>query len=216
MKEYSHYLFDADGTLIDTTELIYQCFLYTCKKFCNKEVSRVEVIKNIGLTLRSQMEVYFGPLTEERFSELAGEHMKYQLSIYPRYLKLFPTVIEGLALLRGRGKHCGIVTSRRRQTLDLYLKKTGIYDFFEVFVTPESTKKHKPEPEPLLEAMALFQIGDKSNVLMVGDSEFDIECGSRAGVDTAFVNWSHSDAMSFNFKPTQVIDDFMQLCSPAA
>lgn len=216
MKNYSHYLFDADGTLIDTTELIYQCFIYTCKKFGNKEVSRAEVIKNIGLTLRSQMEVYFGPLGEERFSEMTGEHMKYQLSIYPHYLKLFPTVLEGLTLLRDRGRHCGIVTSRRRQTLELYLKKTGIFDFFEVYVTPENTKKHKPEPEPVLEALSLFKIADKSIVLMVGDSEFDIECGFRAGVDTAFVNWSHNDSMSFRYKPTQVIDDFMQLCSPTA
>jgi pyrophosphatase PpaX len=216
MKNYSYYLFDADGTLIDTIELIYQCFVFTCKKFGNKEITKEEVVKNIGLTLRSQMEVYFGPLTEERFSELAGEHMKYQLSIYPRYLKLFPTVLDGLALLCEQGRHCGIVTSRRRQTLDLYLKKTGIYDFFEVFVTPESTKKHKPEPEPVLEALTLFHVAGKSAVLMVGDSEFDIECGSRAGVDTAFVNWSHSDSVSFGHKPTYVIDDFMQLCSPAA
>jgi pyrophosphatase PpaX len=216
MKNYSYYLFDADGTLIDTTELIYQCFLNTFKKFGNREVSRSDVVKNIGLTLRSQMEVYFGPLTDERFAEMAGEHMKYQLSIYPRYLKLFPTVLEGLTLLRDRGRRFGIVTSRRRQTLELFLKKTGIFDFFEVLVTPENTKKHKPEPEPVLAALSLFKIADKSVVLMVGDSEFDIECGSRAGVDTAFVNWSHSDSMSFGHKPTHMIDDFIQLCPPAA
>ena len=216
MKNYSYYLFDADGTLIDTIELIYQCFLYTCKKFGSREVSRAEVVKNIGLTLRSQMEVYFGPLADGRFSEMAGEHMKYQLSIYPRYLKLFPTVMEGLTFLRDKGRHCGIVTSRRRQTLDLFLKKTEIYDFFEVFVTPENTKKHKPEPEPVLKALDLFNVDDKSVVLMVGDSEFDIECGSRAGVDTAFVNWSHNDSILFRHKPTHEIDDFNQLCPPAA
>jgi pyrophosphatase PpaX len=215
MKNYTYYLFDADGTLIDTIELIYQCFVYTCQKFGNKEVSRSAVVKNIGLTLRSQMEVYFGPLADDRFTEMAGEHMKYQMSIYPRYLKLFPTVLEGLSLLRGRGRRCGIVTSRRRQTLDLFLKKTGIYDFFEVFVTPENTKKHKPEPDPVLEALSLFKITDKATVLMVGDSEFDIECGFRAGVDTAFVNWSHNDSMLFAHKPTHVIDNFIQLCPPA-
>jgi pyrophosphatase PpaX len=108
------------------------------------------------------------------------------------------------------------VTSRRRETLGLYLKKTGIYDFFEVFVTPENTEKHKPQPEPVLEALSLLKVADKSGVLMVGDSAFDIECGSRAGVDTAFVNWSHSESVSFAIKPTHVIDDFIQLCPPAA
>jgi pyrophosphatase PpaX len=216
MKEYSYYLFDADGTLIDTTELIYRCFVFTCKKFANREISRDEVVKNIGLTLRRQMEVYFGPLTEERFSEMAGEHMKYQVSIYPEFLRLFPTVLESLRLLRSKGKHCGIVTSRRMETLSLYLKKTGINEYFEVLVTPENTKKHKPEPEPVLEAMSLFKVKDKSGVVMVGDSEFDIECGNRAGVDTAFINWERGRPPELRNKPTYIIGDFIQLSSPAA
>jgi pyrophosphatase PpaX len=214
MKNYSHYLFDADGTLIDTIELIYQCFVFTIKKFGNRDISKNEVVKHIGLTLRRQMEVYLGTLTDEQFSEMASEHIKYQLSIYPKYLRLFPTVLESLKELRSCGKHCGIVTSRRIETLGLFLKKTGIYDFFEVLVTPESTKKHKPESEPVLEAMSLFKVADPRAVLMIGDSEFDIESGFRAGVDTAFINWNRTDSLLLRYHPTYVIDDFNQLCSP--
>jgi pyrophosphatase PpaX len=164
--------------------------------------------------LRRQMEVYFGPLDDERFAYLAGEHMKYQLDIYPKYLRLLPTVKDGLSLLRERGKQCAVVTSRRRQTLEMYLKKTGIFDFFEVFVTPENTKKHKPDPEPVLEALTLLGAAEKTAAIMVGDSEFDIECGSRAGVDTAFVNWNGNAPLPLKNSPTYVIGDFMQLCAP--
>ena len=105
IKDYACYLFDADGTLLDTTELIYQCFLFTCRKYGGFEISRDRVTKNIGLTLRRQTELYLGPLDDERFKTIGGDHMKYQLSIYPQYLRLFPGVKEGLGLLRSRGKH---------------------------------------------------------------------------------------------------------------
>jgi pyrophosphatase PpaX len=212
MKEYSFYLFDADGTLIDTTELIYRCFVHTCKIFGDMDVSRSNVVKNIGLTLRKQMEVYFGPLTEEQFAVRAAEHMKYQLSIYPQYLRVFPTVVKGLEMLRACGKHCAVVTSRRRETLDLYLRKTGIIDYFEVFVTPENTKKHKPDPEPALAALGLLGSGDTNDAVLVGDSEYDIECGRKAGIDTAFVMWSHNDPATFPSRPTYCISDLTQLC----
>jgi pyrophosphatase PpaX len=215
MKEYSYYLFDVDGTLIDTTELIFQCFLYTCKKFGSLDVTREQVVTNIGLTLRRQLEVYFGSLNDDRFTYLAGEHMNYQLSIYKKYLRAFPGVAECLGDLRRRGKHCGVVTSRRRQTLDLYLKETGLFDFFEVFVTPENTQKHKPDPEPVLEALALMSVADKTDALMIGDSEFDMESGLRAGVDTAFVKWGGVGPLSLRTTPTWIIDDFRQLYTPA-
>jgi pyrophosphatase PpaX len=214
MKDYSYYLFDADGTLIDTTELIFRCFVHTCKKFGDIDVSRDMVVRNIGLTLRRQMEVYFGPLTDEQFATLAAEHMRFQLSIYPQYLRLFPTVKQGLDQLRARGKQCAIVTSRRRVTLDLYLRKTGIIDCFSVFVTPENTAKHKPEAEPALEALKLLGAGQKSQALFIGDSEYDIECGRSAGIDTAFVTWSHIDPADLPSLPTWRISDLTQLCPP--
>jgi pyrophosphatase PpaX len=214
MKDYSYYLFDADGTLIDTTELICRCFFHTCETFGNIAVSRTEVVKNIGLTLRRQMEVYFGPLDDEQFSLRAKEHMRYQLSIYREHLRLFPTVREGLDLLRTRGKQCAVVTSRRRETLDLYLKETGIYEYFQVFVTPEDTVKHKPDPEPALAALTMLEALDKRAVF-IGDSEFDIECGRRAGIDTAFVSWSRTDPASLPSQPTYLVSDLTQMCQNA-
>jgi len=212
MKDYSCYLFDADGTLFDTTELIYQCFLFTCRKYGHMEISWDHVTRSIGLTLRRQLELYLGPLTDERFATIGGDHMKYQLSIYPDYLRLFPGVAETLSRLRNRGKRCAVVTSRRRQTLDLYLKETGIFDFFDALITPEDTASHKPDPEPVLAALSALKFTDKSAALMVGDSGFDIESGFRAGVDTAFVNRSHNDHLAIATRPTYVLDDLRQLC----
>lgn len=211
MKNYDFFLFDADGTLIDTMELIYRCFVHTCGTFANKEVSRPDVQKNVGLTLRDQMEKYFGPMTEEFFDTVSKEHMAFQTAHYLEHLALFPTVAEGLAMLSAAGKRCAIVTSRRRNTLDLYLKTTGIIDFFEAFVTPETTPTHKPGPEPALAALALLG-APKDHALFVGDAVFDIECASRAGIDSAFVKWSCNDPLQMAIRPTWFIDDMRQLC----
>jgi pyrophosphatase PpaX len=210
MKNYDYFLFDADGTLIDTMELIYRCFVHTCRKFANKEVSRHEVQKNVGLTLRDQMAKYFGPMSQEFFDTVSAEHMAFQTAHYLEHLRLFPTVAEGLAMLSAAGKRSAVVTSRRRNTLELYLKTTGIFHFFEAFVTPETTLTHKPGPEPALAALALLG-AQKDRALFVGDSEFDIECASRAGLDSAFVKWSGNDPAQTSVRPTWYIDDLRQL-----
>jgi len=213
MKNHDYFLFDADGTLIDTTELICQSFTYTCKTFGGLTIPREKIIHHIGLPLRKQMEVYFGPLSNEQFAKRAAAHMEYQLSIYKKHLRLFPTVLEGLTALYESGKHLAIVTSRRKETLDLYLQETGIYKYFSVFVTPESTQTHKPDPGPALEAMRLLFCSDPLKAVFIGDSEFDIECGSRANLDTTFVLWSENDPATFPTKPTYCISDLRQLCN---
>ena len=100
MKDYSYYLFDADGTLFDTTELIYQCFVYSLDKFGSIKKSKEEIIKSIGRTLRSQFELHIGHLSDERYDEIQKEHMRFQLSIYKDYLKVFPGVKQGLVTLK--------------------------------------------------------------------------------------------------------------------
>ncbi len=58
MKEYKWYLFDADGTLFDTTKLICACFMNTAKITEGRELDASSVLSNIGMVLRDQMEVH--------------------------------------------------------------------------------------------------------------------------------------------------------------
>lgn len=212
IKEYWYYLFDADGTLFDTTAMIVDCFRNTAKTFELPVPDEKEIISNIGMTLRMQMEQYFGKLSDMRFADYRAAHMAHQLAIYRDYLYLCPGVEETLHYLNEKGKSCAVVTSRMPQTLTVYLKETGIYNYFSVLVTPEDTGKHKPEPEPALEA--LRRLGAQpEQALFIGDSSFDIECGNRAGIDTAFVTWSRNDTDTFPVKPTWYIDDMRDCCS---
>lgn len=211
-KEYKYYLFDADGTLFDTTAMIINCFRNTAKTYGLPIPDEKEIISNIGMTLRMQMEQYFGKLSDTRFADYRAAHMAHQHTIYRDYLRLCPGVKEALRYLSEKDKVCAVVTSRMPQTLTVYLKETGIYNYFSVLITPEDTDKHKPEPEPALEA--LRHLGAKpEQALFIGDSLFDIECGSRAGIDTAFVTWSHNNPDVFPVKPTWSIDDMRDCCN---
>ena len=211
MKEYTWYLFDADGTLFDTTQLICACFKNTARVTENREPSDEQILPGIGLTLRDQMSVHFGELSDEEYARLRTIHMEYQRSIYKDYLRAFDGVAETLACLNARGKHCAVVTSRMMPSAEIYLEHTGISSYFEYLITPERTSKHKPFPEPALKAIELFGAVPKET-LFVGDAVFDIECGSRAGTDTAFITWSRNRIDSLSTKPTWVINTMNELC----
>jgi len=209
--DYHAYFFDLDGTLLDTNELIYQCFVRSCGRFVTGGISREQVSANTGIPLREQIVMNIGPRPEQELEAIMKEHMTYQLEIYPRYLTALPTVRNGLAKLKDRGKHCLIVTSRRRHTCELYLQETGLLPFFTHLVTPESTTRHKPHPEPVLKACELARCTPQ-DTLFIGDTEYDIECGCRAGSATALVAWSKQNPSTFSYKPSfllQSIDDLI-------
>ena len=210
MKDYSAYLFDADGTLFDTVEMIFQCYKYTCKKFGNLSITRELVFKNIGIPLKNQFEYFFDTLSDEKAEEVIKAYMDYQLKIFKEYLCLFPGVSEILHILKKKGKKLAIVTSRRIESLIIYLEHTNILDLFDVLVTPESTEKHKPLPEPASEALKQLNCKNRES-LFIGDATFDIECGKNAGMDTAFVAWSKNTQSSLKFEPTYILNDMCDL-----
>ncbi|MFP4162727.1 MAG: HAD family hydrolase [Chitinispirillaceae bacterium] len=211
MKDYQYFLFDADGTLFDTTEMIYHCFDYALRYFRKPVVSKETVFSNIGLPLKNQLERYVDNVDEEFLAAYKKVHMEYQLSIYKDYIRLFSGVIQTLKELRRRGKKCAVVSSRFKKSLETFLQEMGIYPFFEVIMSPEGTTLHKPHPEPALKTLELLGCTDSSRGIFIGDASFDIECGAGAGMDTAFVEWSRCGIDSLNVRPTYVIKKMREL-----
>lgn len=211
IPEYTYYLFDADGTLFDTTEMIVRCFRRTAAVHHLPVPSRADIIGGVGMPLRAQMESYFGALTDEQFAAYSDTHMTYQMEIYKDHLTLCPGVAEALRCLKDSGKRCAVVTSRRLPSLSLYLSETGIIDFFDLLITPEMTDTHKPEPGPALEALRRLK-GQPGETLFIGDSPYDMECGRSAGCATAFVTWSHTDPVGLPHAPDHILDDMTELC----
>lgn len=210
MKHYSTYLFDADGTLLDTTELIYRSFLNTCRIHGDFIIERETVYQDIGIPLITQLKKHLGKRTDEEYEEILETHRSYQKEIFQETLTLYTGIKEGLQSLKERGAKLGIVSSRTRESLDRYLKHTEIFDFFPVISTPEVTANHKPHPEPVLWALEKLD-SSPDETLFIGDAIFDIQSGRDAGVDTALVTWGHNDPHDIPVKPTWFLESMNQL-----
>lgn len=210
MKTYSVCLFDIDGTLLDTMELIYRSFEYTCRRFGDLKVERETIFSHVGIPLIEQLKLYLGDRSEAEYREIAEAHMAHQATIYREYLRIYPGVVEGLDELASRGIRLGIVTSRTRPSLLAYLDHFGIKGYFRTIATPESTRRHKPDPEPI--EWALSQLGARpEESLFVGDAVFDIRSGRAAGVDTAFALWGPNGAKEISPEPHYKLTAFEEL-----
>lgn len=210
MKRYDTYLFDADGTLLDTSELIYQSFYHTCLTHGGFSVDRNTIFKDVGIPLKAQLIKLLGVKDPVEIENIIGTHRAFQKSIYKKNLRLYKGVKEGLLKLKESKVHIGVVTSRDRKSLDTYLKHTGIVNLFEVIASPEVTENHKPHPEPVLWAMKQLGANPESTIF-VGDAVFDILSGNSAGVDTALISWGHNDPKDIVAEPTWLIHNFSEL-----
>jgi pyrophosphatase PpaX len=208
MKPYDSYLFDADGTLFDTVDLICSCFQYVAEKYAGKTMDRSIIIDGIGLPLKSQLITHLG--AELDHDRILDDYLQYQLSIMENSIHPFPHVTETLERLKSAGKKLAIVTSRRRFSMEKILESTNTAKYFDVLVTPEDTARHKPDAEPALKAMSLLG-ADKTSTVFTGDALYDICSGAGAGIDTIFVNWSHAALSSLPVPPTWSIDSLQEL-----
>lgn len=179
-------LFDLDGTLIDTNELIYDSFYKTFKNKLGIELKREEIVDFFGRPLGEPFKKH---AKEEDVADLVAYYREYNESIHDNMCFAFEGVKELLTTLKEKGIKIGIVTSKRAELAIRGMKIAGIYDFMDIIITPESTDLHKPNPDPALKACSDLGIEPKE-AIMVGDSHYDIFCGKSAGCKTCAVNYT--------------------------
>lgn len=182
--KYQAVLFDMDGTLIDTSELIFQSFAYALDTVLHITVPREELLWTFSRPLATIMDTLGGEQSEALQKAFRTYSMEHEQEI-----ALFPHVHEILAYLRDKGIKTAIVTSRIAPSTMHNLQLTGLTSAFDVIITPESTQKHKPHPAPALKALEQLQVKPQ-DAIMIGDGTSDLMCGRQAGCDTAFVQYS--------------------------
>jgi pyrophosphatase PpaX len=178
-------LFDLDGTLIDTNELIIQSFLHTFDTFLPNKYKREDVLTFMGPPLKEA----FQQVLPDRVEEMIKVYREHNLFHHDRLVKIFPEVKETLITLKELGMKLGIVTTKINGTALRGLKVTEITDYFDVIIGLDDVTHAKPHPEPILKALQKLD-GVPSEALMVGDNYHDILAGKNAGVKTAGVAWS--------------------------
>ena len=199
-------LFDLDGTLIDTNELIIASFDYTFKQF-DLSFTREELIEFNGPSLS---ETFFA-INPERVEEMIQTYREFNISNHDDYVKIFPNVIETVEQLRNAGIQMGIVTTKGRKVVEMGLSLTKLTPYFETVITLDDVVHPKPHPEPVMKAMQQLS-GEVSSTLMVGDNYHDIEAGHNAGIETAGVAWSYKgEDFLATYNPTYMLKDMKDL-----
>jgi pyrophosphatase PpaX len=178
-------LFDLDGTLIDTNELIISTYLHTLEKYYPGKYTREDVLPFLGPTLH---EVFEG-MDPGRVEDMILEYRTFNLANHDAMVKEFVGVIETLQVLKEKGYKLGIVTTKRH---DVALKGVNLLkldSFFDVVIAYDHVKKVKPDPEPIYLALEKLQ-SVPEEALMVGDNYHDVLAGKNAGTKTAGVAWT--------------------------
>jgi pyrophosphatase PpaX len=181
---YPVVLFDLDGTVIDTGAIILASMRHAAETVIGGEYSDEQLLAAVGGPgLEAQMEA----LDPDRVDELVRVYRAHNEPLHDTI-----AVCEGmdgvLEELRGRGHRLGIVTAKRRATVDLAFARVPIEHLFDVVVGGDETSEHKPHPAPLL--LALERLGAQPrDAAYVGDSPFDMQAANAAGVHAIGVSW---------------------------
>jgi pyrophosphatase PpaX len=184
-KPITTLLFDFDGTLLDTNELILQTFQFVFDKHCPGKYERKDLLPFLGPTLVET----FSSEDPEKVDELIKEYREWNLLMHDELASEFDGVSATLQLLKNDGLKMAIVSTKRNDVIMKGLNLLNADGVFDVVVGLDDVTNTKPHPEPIL--LALEKLGvEKEEALMIGDNYHDIEGGKNAGVRTAGVAWS--------------------------
>jgi pyrophosphatase PpaX len=180
-------LFDFDGTLVDTTEMIHQSMRHATSSVLGRDdIPREMLLANVGQPLPRQMELIDTENAESLLEAYRSHHERHHDAL----IREFPGVEESLDRLGSAGIKVAVVTSKRRASVEMALEIfPGLRNVVDRFVTMEDTTHHKPHPEPLLRALQLLGGIPRERAAYVGDSPFDVQAAKAAGLTSVAVSW---------------------------
>ena len=190
MRSFDTVLFDLDGTLIDSIDLIIDSYLHTFRTHGATELTRDEILAGIGTPLRS----IFGAYAQDAatMDTWIATYREYNLAHHDTRVVAYSGTVDMVRQIRRSGVRTGLVTSKNHQGAQRGLSLVGLHGAMDVVVGADDVEQAKPHPEPVLKALALLEM-PTSTCLFVGDSHHDVRCGRAAGVTTVGVTWGPFD-----------------------
>jgi len=179
-------LFDLDGTLLDTNDLVADSWRYTVKTLTGRDISDDEIRGTLGEILLDSMRRIMPEIDPDTALNVYRE---YQRDIFLDSIALYDGAAETLRALYDAGYKNALVTSRLRNSVERALAHFGLAELFDEVLTASDTDVFKPDPAPVF--LILDRLGRRpEEAMLVGDSVHDIEAGLAAGVFTVLAGWS--------------------------
>ena len=201
-------LFDLDGTVVDSGAIILASMRHATREVLGRDYSDEELLQAVG-----------GPGLEAQMSALAPHDVDRLVDVYRAHneplhddLEACAGIEDVLVRLREEGRRLGLVTAKRRSTVELAFARVPLGHLFEAVVGGDETERHKPDPEPLLLAARRMN-ADPGETAYVGDSPFDIRAAKAAGMHAIAVSWGqiHDRARLEREEPDAIVDTAEEL-----
>lgn len=206
-KVFQAVVFDLDGTIVDSVELIVVSFQHAIREVLGREASREESIANVGRPLKEQMEL----LSPEHADELIAAYREFNHREHDRMLTLYDGILNLLHSLETTGVKLGLVTSKSRYTTQMAFDLTGIESYFDAVVCADESPRNKPSPDPILLCLDRLDVSP-ATAAYVGDSPADLQAASAAGVYSVGVTWGvFSEEALMAEKPDRLVHTIPEL-----
>jgi pyrophosphatase PpaX len=201
-------LFDLDGTVVDSGAIILASMRHATREVLGSEHTDDELMQAVG-----------GPGLEAQMAAFAPDRIEELVTVYRAHNEPLHDELEAcvgmedvLLRLHDEGRRLGVVTAKRRATVELAFASVPLGHLFETVVGGDETERHKPDPEPLL--LAAQRMGaDPAQTAYVGDSPFDVGAAKAAGMYAIAVTWGriHDRAKLEQAEPDAIIDTAEEL-----
>ena len=200
-------LFDLDGTILNSKNLVFRSFIHTFEHF------RPDYV-----VTDAELETFFGPTLQQTFSKFAKNeqevldmieyYRKYNKEHHDDMVSLFPGVKEVITTLHNKKYKLGIISSKKDDLVNHALELFNIKDKFDIIIGADMVKKHKPDPEGILLAISKLE---SKNACFVGDTQGDILAAKNAKIKSVAAMYSADPEKMLEVNPDYLIYKFQEL-----
>lgn len=184
MKKFDGIIFDIDGTLASTNELICASFNHVAGKYLNKQFTWKDIQGLFGPT----EDVILKDLMKENFEKAQTDYYEFYAQHHNEMADIYPGMKELIGKLKNDGVLLSIYTGKGRQSSEITLKQIGVFDYFDMIVTGDDIPGQKPSPDGINMFISEYNLV-KEKVVMVGDAPPDVKAARNAGIKAASVVW---------------------------
>ena len=204
LKNLETFLFDLDGTLINSADDIVEAVNYTLKQLNRKPLPKDEIIKHVGYGGRKLMEDVLKTDDNELIEKATNIFREYYLSHPCVYTTPYPYIEDLLKFLKEKGKKVGVITNKYEEVSKKILDKLKLSKYIDIVIGSDTVGEKKPSAKPI--NFALNHLGTEAKKsILIGDSEVDIQAGKNANSKTGLVLYGYGKIeLAKQFKPDYI------------
>jgi phosphoglycolate phosphatase len=206
LKNYKLLIFDWDGTVMESTDVIVKSIMLTADDLKLQKPSISAIHDTIGLNLKDQCDILFPNVNYEQFHD---RHLE-NYATYSNEVTFFDGAVETLRFLKVLGYKLAIATSKHRHRLETLLNDYQLSPIFSAISCGDDGYA-KPDPRMIHSILSKLKINADQSV-MIGDSEYDMQLANSAGVDAIAVCYGIRNKKQLSkYKPIKYINNIKEL-----